>query len=889
MDGANLVGRDGELAELRSLAGPGRLVTLTGPGGVGKTTLAQAFVAHASTRSRVVFVDLAGVELPSAVESTFAASMGLASFDLITAGIVPDGTLVVVDNCEHVLDAAATAITQLQAVLSGVSLLATSRAPLGLRHEIVVRIGPLAVPPHRLADVDAAAVVMFRSVADRAGGRIDDADLGDVCELVRRIDGVPLAIEITATRTRSMSVAEILERLGDRLDTIGQGGFRRDARQRSVRDTVEWSYRLLDRPQRQLFDRLGVHAGRFSGSMAHAVAGDGTADETLDQLDALVTASLVVPTRGLDGSTWYHQLHAVRACALDHLEASGELTPTTERFVDHLVSATRQLATHTERGWTAETFAIISGLLDGLLHALHWTTGHDDSPERTFELLTVLWGHQSRTDEVLGIGGQALERWPDTGLPRWADAAATVATCLWIRRDLDVADALVERALAVADGGIFAPILLRRIRGQIRREQGRHDEAIEWLGQAAEEARRFGYRALVVDAELLRAALLSALDDSEGALRITGQVRALGSEGPIAEVLALTIESDALLRTDPASAVELAQYGFELASQTLYSAAAVGFCRTAAIGHAVQGDFGAATTALSEAIEVMVQSGSMAPSGAVLEAAAVLAHRAGRGEWATLAQASTASPAVQLVTSARRLLPDWSAESIEVLELADALALTDRVVAEVANDAADAADATDRRPSDSPAAAPAIVAADRANSWVRHGDHWQIEFDGRSVTVRHTKGMDDLGRLIEAVDTELAAVDLIGASITSGDTGAVLDANARRQYEDRIRELQAELAEADDDNDIGRAERLTVELDTLVEHLTKAVGLGGKTRRTGTTAERARTAVTRRIRKAIAHLLDLHPPLGRHLDASIRTGTYCAYRPERPIGWRVSR
>jgi hypothetical protein len=170
---------------------------------------------------------------------------------------------------------------------------------------------------------------------------------------------------------------------------------------------------------------------------------------------------------------------------------------------------------------------------------------------------------------------------------------------------------------------------------------------------------------------------------------------------------------------------------------------------------------------------------------------------------------------------------------------------------------------------------------------VRRDDYWEIEFDGQAVLVRHRKGFDDLAALLSSPGTERAAIDLVGAAISEGDVGEVLDRTARRQYEQRIRDVQAELVEAEDHHDIGRVDRLTEELDALVDQLAGAVGLGHRSRRTGGTTERARTAVTRRIRLAIAHVLDVHPAAGRHLDASVRTGTFCVYQPERPTEWAV--
>lgn len=882
----NFIGRDVELAELDALVGTGRLVTVTGPGGVGKTTLVKQLAAAETTvAGSVVFADLTAVADPAGVEPVVAAAMGQPRFETINASTCSDEALVIIDNCEHVLDAAVAVISELRAVLPGAAVCATSRVPLGLRDETVMTLGPLGVPLERMVDASASAVELFHAVAHRAGGIVREEDLVHVCELSRRVDGIPLAIEIAATRTRSMSVGEILERLGDRLDMVSQGGFRRDARHRSVRDTVEWSRQLLEPGERRLFDRLGVPAGRFSAAMAQAVGGGVQMEDTLDQLDRLVGASLVVADRGVDGSTWYRQLHAVRACARDHLDASGDLESATERFVEHMVGEANALAGYARDGWRSETFAAISALLDSLLHALRWAIEYDDTPHRAFELTTVLWGHQSRTDEVLAVARRALERWPDEHEPRWADAAVTVATCLWIAGRTDEADRLIDRALPVADEAVFAAVLLRRTRGQIRREQARFDEALEWLSAASDAARERGLQALVMDAELLRAAVHAIQGDVDAALEATARLRDQPVDQTIAEVLALSIEADVLLQIDPTKAVAEAHRGIELSVQAGYPAATVGFARTAAIGLVLQGDLGSAASALRNGIEVISSSGILSQAGALLEAIALLAQRAGIDAWTDLERTAIASPSTHLLTSPARLLPRIPEASDPPLTLADAMKLSRQVLDEVvvadgrAGDTGGHSDAAPQGMQD--------AAAKVQNRLKRRGDHWEIEFGGHVITARHSKGIGDLARLMARPGAEIAAVDLLGVAVVASDTGEVLDASARRKYEQRIRDLQAELVEAEDNNDIGRTERVTAELDILVEQLGAAVGLGKRGRRSGGSNERARTAVTRRIRTAIGHLNELHPPLGRHLKASVRTGSYCAYRPETDLDWLI--
>jgi hypothetical protein len=170
---------------------------------------------------------------------------------------------------------------------------------------------------------------------------------------------------------------------------------------------------------------------------------------------------------------------------------------------------------------------------------------------------------------------------------------------------------------------------------------------------------------------------------------------------------------------------------------------------------------------------------------------------------------------------------------------------------------------------------------------VRIGDSWSVTFGGATVVVRDAKGIGDLAELLGRPDREVHCLELIGGVQPGGDSGPTIDAAARRAYERRIRDLQADLDEATANHDAGRAERAEAELDALVHELSRALGLGGRTRSTGQVAERARSAVRWRIRATIRRLADVHPELGRHLRNSITTGTWCAYRPELPIEWRI--
>ena len=185
-----------------------------------------------------------------------------------------------------------------------------------------------------------------------------------------------------------------------------------------------------------------------------------------------------------------------------------------------------------------------------------------------------------------------------------------------------------------------------------------------------------------------------------------------------------------------------------------------------------------------------------------------------------------------------------------------------------------------------PRSEPAAVRAPDRSLLAREGSGWVLEFAGSRAYVPDMKGLRDIRRLLERPGEEVHCLDLADRGEEGFGGDATLDAPARAALKARVRDLQEELAEAEDMNDIGRADRLRGELDQLVDALAGALGLGGRARRLGSLAERARSSVTWRIRHAVRKLGAANPALGRHLENSLRTGTFCAYEPEQPVAWR---
>ena len=336
-----------ELTEVRELLAHNRLVTLTGAGGVGKTRLAVQIAGQLAGEfaDGVWYVDLAPITDPDVVPIAVARALGLpdqpgrSTMDTILRFVADRHMLVVLDNCEHLLDASAELIMALVGA-AGLTLLATSREPIGVAGEVGWR-----VPSLSLAD---EAVELFTDRARRARPdfAVTDDNAAAVAEICRRLDGMPLAIELAAARVRALSLAEIVDTLHDRFRLLTGGSRTAVRRQQTLRASVDWSHALLTESERVLFRRLAVFLGGFDLEAAQAVAGAGDVEryQVLDQLSLLVDKSLVVADDSGD-RTRYRLLETVRQYALEKLGESGEADAVRSRHRDHYTCAGRRCST----------------------------------------------------------------------------------------------------------------------------------------------------------------------------------------------------------------------------------------------------------------------------------------------------------------------------------------------------------------------------------------------------------------------------------------------------------------------------------------------------------------------------------------------------------------
>ncbi|HEX2038708.1 MAG TPA: hypothetical protein VHF47_03130, partial [Acidimicrobiales bacterium] len=590
-----LIGRDGALAALIERLRARRLVTVVGPGGIGKTALARVAATHveASFERGCHVVDLTRAITADEVEGAVAAQLGFQTFQVLLDTPVELPILLLVDNCEHVTSAAADVVARVLDACTAPTVLATSRSPLDVPGEAVIPIGPLDTPPRGVDDVDAAAVRLFLARAGDAGATLVDGDVEAVCELCRRLDGVPLAIEIAAARTRSMSPTEILARFDEQLDVVSRPRWRGSSRHRSLRSTIEWSYRMLDEPARALFDQLGVFPGPFTAEMAHDVAGV-AGDEfgrTLELLDELVSASLVMTER--EGPvTWYRLLEAPRAYALEALRTRGALDASSERLAE--AAATSALAViEGSRHWEGAFAAHATGAHANLVAALRWCLTNDAEGGRALLLTAALWEtiHQAHTEEVADLGAQVLSRWRVPTLPHWHAAAATTATALLLLGRHAEAIACATHAMnAAGPGAGVAPALLERAAALARLATDDGDTRPA-LARAAARARSSGAEALAVELEIHRAEAIAAAGGHEDALaqlEVCGDnARRLGSVR--LDVCARTLAGQVRLRLGSETAREVIEQALADARRIGYPAAVVANLSALAVQRVITG------------------------------------------------------------------------------------------------------------------------------------------------------------------------------------------------------------------------------------------------------------------------------------------------------------
>jgi predicted ATPase/DNA-binding NarL/FixJ family response regulator/transcriptional regulator with XRE-family HTH domain len=358
---SSFVGREREVADVQRLLGAGRLVTLTGPGGIGKTRLALEAARGVSVEDSadgIALADLSPLTTPEVVPEQVAAALGVREqsgqslIELLADVLRSRRVLLVLDNCEHVLDVCADLAATLLPICPTMRILATSREPLGVVGEVTFSVPPLSLPDpepevsiERLLEGAAVRLFVERAQAARSDFVLKQEDAAALAGVCRRLDGIPLAIELAAARVGVLSIAQIAERLNDPLRLLVGGNRSAPARQQTLRATLEWSHELLDEPERRVFERLSIFAGGWTLEAAEAVcAGEGVEPEAvLDLLSHLVHHSLVLAEL-VDGVPRYRLLETLRQLARERLDQRVDAAATRDQHAEFFTTLAEQAA-----------------------------------------------------------------------------------------------------------------------------------------------------------------------------------------------------------------------------------------------------------------------------------------------------------------------------------------------------------------------------------------------------------------------------------------------------------------------------------------------------------------------------------------------------------------
>jgi predicted ATPase/DNA-binding SARP family transcriptional activator/DNA-binding CsgD family transcriptional regulator len=509
----SFVGREHDLVGVKRALAMTRLLTLTGPGGSGKTRLALEVAANLAGAypDGVRLVELAPLSEPGLVVGEVAGTLGVQErpgeplLDVLADALRTRRMLLVLDNCEHLIDAVARLVGDLLRVCPDLRLLATSREALGVSGEVNLPVPPLSLPdPGRqttaeeLEGYESARLFIERALYRPTAFALTPENAGAVAEVCRQLEGIPLAIELAAARVGVLAVEQISERLSDSLALLTGGGRTLSSRQRTLRGSLDWSYRLLDDPEKRLFGRLAVFAGDWSLEAAEAVCpGEGIGHgDVLDLLGGLVDKSLVMVGATAGGVTRYRMLEPIRQYARMKLEESGEADEMRIRhaafFLALAEEAEPELVGPTKDLWMAR----LATEHDNLRAALSWTLQREEG-EVGLRFGAALWRFWHERGH-LSEGGRWVERVLAGGpeaTPARVRALEGMGWNLQYRGDLDRADETYSEMLDLSreldDKGNVATALnslaiLAVTRGDNERAGALLEENLSVLGEMEE-------------------------------------------------------------------------------------------------------------------------------------------------------------------------------------------------------------------------------------------------------------------------------------------------------------------------------------------------------------------------------------------------------------------
>ncbi|MFN0088700.1 MAG: ATP-binding protein [Acidimicrobiales bacterium] len=552
-----LIGRDDLLDELVAQLASSRLLTLVGAGGVGKTSVGYELARRvaADYADGVYLVELVTVVDEGATFEALATALDVNTRqrgsieDAIVDMLRPRNALVVLDNCEHLVEPVAALVARTMRAAPAVSILATSREPLAVNGEQVWTIEPLPTDPGAgvgafdPASVPAVALFLERARAADPTFRLDASTAPAVVEICRRLDGIPLAIELAASRARAIDVNEMALRLDERFRLLK--GVRRgaDPRHRTLHDAISWSYELLSEDERRLFASLAVFAGPFDLSAAEAVCGAG---DVLDLLTRLTERSMLVVRRRALGGTRYELLETLREYARRRLD-DGRSVELFAAHANHFTSLARSyetaIRTSAEREGGARADAAFADLRAAQRFALQ--IGDLDT---ALSLIGSIREYAMRAlrYEVFGWAEAAAAQAEAAGHPLRSLMLAIAAYGAWVRGEYERAVALAESARALERSSGEAPSgLVERVLANVYYTVGQLDDGMAEAARQVEVAEHSGIASRVAHACYMYSVASSSTGALEEGRRLAARARAAGAQTGSPTDLASALVADA--------------------------------------------------------------------------------------------------------------------------------------------------------------------------------------------------------------------------------------------------------------------------------------------------------------------------------------------------------
>jgi predicted ATPase/class 3 adenylate cyclase len=658
------IGREEELAKLARLIERSRVVTLTGVGGVGKTRLALQAAASLQPRfgDGAWFIDLAPVDDAGLVPAAIATGMRLpdrrqgSPEDAIVASARDSRALIVLDNCEHLIEAAARVAELITDRCSEVAIVATSREPLGIDGEQVVAVGPLAVPApndagtlEELLDNESVRLFVERASAAREGFSVTDDNAGVVASVCRRLDGIPLAIELAAARTQSMSSHSILERLDERFRLLAQRRRTALARHQTLRAAVDWSYDLLDPAEQLSFARLSVFAGGFTLEGAEAVIADDATQslDVVDTLSGLVAKSMVLIDE--HAIVPYQLLETIREYAAERLEELDLPERVRDRHADYYVQLAEQAARHIvgtdDSIWTRR----LEAEHDNLHAALTWVRDRDPAGlTRVASALGPFWRRQRHFQESFGWTTAALDLDHEMS-PRVRAELATQAGYMAIslsrlHQGHDFLRQSLESSSAAGDEPSPYALIAFALEALVT---NRPADARRYAEEAVARARAASPPYTQAECLSICSTMFSTTGEAPRAIELAEQAielaRPLGNDNMLSHALAQA--GIARYRTDPAAAIALLDESTMVTTEVVAIRGHAVFFK--GMSHVRLREYGEAAQAFAAALAFHHAAGAQYYQSTVLAAIASL-----------LARIGSTDAAIQLLGSLERLRDD---------------------------------------------------------------------------------------------------------------------------------------------------------------------------------------------------------------------------------------